>query len=275
MTAVRSLLFVALFYLWSVIVAVRLHAAPAGPPRAWTCSRCSALLGPGRHRLLPDLRHPGRGARPRAHPDRRGPGRPQAPVHAGRLRPVHLAAAPAAFVMKKELAWIPLFGWYAKQGGRRSSSTARRHSTAHAQADPRRDRRCRKTAARLVIFPEGTRTTPGAAADYKPGIAALYRELDVPVYPVATNAGVHWPPHGLMRKPGPIVFEYLEPIPPGLKRAEFMRLLEERIERSRTKLLTLYPVAPWRHHRSTMPSSFSMPCRGPASPRRCSTRSRR
>ena len=82
----------------------------------------------------------------------------------------------------------------------------------------------------VVIFPEGTRTEPGAPGDYKPGIAALYREIDVPVHPVATNSGVHWPAHGFLRKPGTIVFEYLEPIPPGLKRAEFMRILKDRIE---------------------------------------------
>ena len=80
---------------------------------------------------------------------------------------------------------------------------------------------------------------PGAAPDSKPGIAALYREIDVPVHPVATNAGVHWPKHGFLRKPGTIVFEYLEPIQPGLKRAEFMRTLQERLETASTALLTL------------------------------------
>jgi 1-acyl-sn-glycerol-3-phosphate acyltransferase len=59
------------------------------------------------------------------------------------------------------------------------------------------------------------------------------------VHPVATNAGVHWPAHGLRRRPGTIVYEYLEPIPPGLKRAEFMRLLQERIETASTALLPL------------------------------------
>jgi 1-acyl-sn-glycerol-3-phosphate acyltransferase len=56
---------------------------------------------------------------------------------------------------------------------------------------------------------------------------------------VATNAGVHWPAHGFLRRPGTIVFEYLEPIPPGLKRAEFMRVLEERIETRSAELLAL------------------------------------
>jgi 1-acyl-sn-glycerol-3-phosphate acyltransferase len=89
----------------------------------------------------------------------------------------------------------------------------------------------------LVIFPEGTRKAPGAPPDYKPGVAGLYRELEVPVHPVATNAGVHWPAHGFLRRPGVIVYEFLEPIPPGLKRAEFMRLLQERIETASDRLL--------------------------------------
>ena len=67
--------------------------------------------------------------------------------------------------------------------------------------------------------------------------AALYREIEVPVHPVATNSGAHWPAHGFVRTPGTIVFEYLEPIPPGLKRAEFMRLLRERIETASARLL--------------------------------------
>ena len=96
-----------------------------------------------------------------------------------------------------------------------------------------------KTGRQVVIFPEGTRKAPGDPPDYKPGIAALYRELNVPVYPVATNAGVHWPAHGFLRKPGTIVFEYLEPIPPGLKRAEFMRILEQRIETKSRELMAL------------------------------------
>jgi 1-acyl-sn-glycerol-3-phosphate acyltransferase len=91
----------------------------------------------------------------------------------------------------------------------------------------------------VVIFPEGTRQDIGASPDYKPGIAALYRELEVPVCPVATNAGAHWPAHGFIRRPGTIVYEYLAPIPPGLKRAEFMRTLEERIETASNALLSL------------------------------------
>jgi 1-acyl-sn-glycerol-3-phosphate acyltransferase len=135
----------------------------------------------------------------------------------------------SVFVMKKELTLIPWFGWYAAKAGcididRAGGATALRGMVREAKVMFAR-------GAQVAIFPEGTRQLPGAPPAYKPGIAALYRELDVPVYPVATNSGDHWPARGMIiRKPGTIVFEYLEPIPPGLKRAEFMRLLQERTE---------------------------------------------
>ena len=59
----------------------------------------------------------------------------------------------------------------------------------------------------------------------------------MPCVPVATNSGVHWPAHGFLRHPGTIVFEFLEPIPPGLKRAEFMTELETRLETASNALL--------------------------------------
>lgn len=140
------------------------------------------------------------------------------------------------FVFKKELLIIPIFGWIALKIGsivvdRQGQATALRDMVRRAQEQFRLGDR------QLVIFPEGTRKAPGAPPDYKPGVAGLYRELGVAVHPVATNAGVHWPAHGFLRRPGVIVYQYLEPIPPGLKRAEFMRVLEERIETASNRLL--------------------------------------
>jgi 1-acyl-sn-glycerol-3-phosphate acyltransferase len=89
----------------------------------------------------------------------------------------------------------------------------------------------------IFIFPEGTRGAPGVPGDYQPGVAFLYRELDLPCVPIALNSGVHWPAHGIIRKPGTIVFEFLEPIPPGLKRAVFMSELETRLETASNALL--------------------------------------
>jgi 1-acyl-sn-glycerol-3-phosphate acyltransferase len=132
------------------------------------------------------------------------------------------------FVMKKELMPLPFFGWFAWKTRMIPVDRA-----AHAKAlkDMVRNARDRLADQRqIMIFPEGTRTAPGAPPDYKPGVAAIYRDLDGPCWPVATNSGVHWPAHGVRRTPGVVVFEFLEPIPAGLKRAEFMKTLEERIE---------------------------------------------
>ena len=235
MIALRSILFVALFYVWSVIVAVGLSPFLLGP-RSWAMELMRVwargiiwLL-----RVVCDIKVEVRG-------------KEHMPKGAALVAPKHhcmfdvfaqFAYLPdACFVMKKELTWIPFFSWW---GMRAKMIVVDRagHSTALRKLI--RDSKERFAENRqLLIFPEGTRSVPGAPADYKPGIAALYREIDVPVHPVATNAGVHWPKHGFMRKPGTIVFEYLEPIAPGLTRAEFMRLLQDRIETASTKLLTL------------------------------------
>ena len=90
----------------------------------------------------------------------------------------------------------------------------------------------------VLIFPEGTRKKPGAAPDYKPGVAGLYGQIGVPCAPVALNSGLFWTgPGGFLKKPGTIIVEFLPLIPPGLKRAEFMSALETRIETATTKLV--------------------------------------
>jgi 1-acyl-sn-glycerol-3-phosphate acyltransferase len=232
-TALRSLLFVVLFYLWSGGVAILCTPLLLCPPRAilamfrmWSRGVIALLAICG---VRVEVR-----------------GRQFVPHGAGLVAAKHqcmfdvfgqFSVLPASsFVMKQELMRIPWFGWYAVRVGmivvdRAGHSTALRKLVREAKALFAQDRQ-------VVIFPEGTRTPPGAAGEYKPGIAALYRELGVPVHPVATNAGVHWPAHGFLRRPGVIVFEYLEPIPPGLKRAEFMRLLESRIEEASRRLLS-------------------------------------
>ncbi|HTC84587.1 MAG TPA: hypothetical protein VK683_09535, partial [Rhizomicrobium sp.] len=88
----------------------------------------------------------------------------------------------------------------------------------------------------ILIFPEGTRKKPGAAPDYKPGVAGLYGMLEVACVPVALNSGVYWT--GFLKRPGTIVLEFLEPIPPGLKRDAFMAELQSRIETATDALLS-------------------------------------
>jgi 1-acyl-sn-glycerol-3-phosphate acyltransferase len=136
--------------------------------------------------------------------------------------------ADPCIVLKKELMWIPIFGWFAAKVemiviDRSSGAKAVRRltgATARALAEGRQ----------VFIFPEGTRRAPGAPPAYKPGIAALYREMNLPCTPMATNAGLVWPASGLAKYPGTAVYELLPPIPAGLKRGAFMAALEAAIE---------------------------------------------
>ena len=141
----------------------------------------------------------------------------------------------SCFVMRKELLRIPFFGWYARKV--RMIVIDREGRVKALQGLVREGRERLSEARQLVIFPEGHRGAPGEAGHYQPGVAALYRELDMPVHMVATNSSVHWPTLGHLRPPGVIVFEYLEPLPAGLKRADFMRQLEDRIEGASNALL--------------------------------------
>ena len=141
----------------------------------------------------------------------------------------------ALFVMKRELVRIPVFGWHNVKAG---SIVIDRSGQAKTMRKMLADARERfKEPRQLLIFPEGTRRKPGAEPDYKPGIAGLYRELGVPCIPVATNTGVHLNTAGLPTSRGVVVFEVLESIPPGLKRVDFMRTLQERIEGASQALL--------------------------------------
>ena len=142
----------------------------------------------------------------------------------------------ALFVMKRELLRIPLFGWHNLKHGtivvdRAGAANAMRKLIADARGRFQQPRQ-------LLIFPEGTRRAPGAPPAYKPGVAGMYRDLEVPCVPIATNTGVHISAQGVATSPGTVVYEILEPIPAGLKRADFMRLLEERIETASSALLT-------------------------------------
>ena len=157
--------------------------------------------------------------------------------HQGMLDIVALLAVlpDACFVMKKELMPLPFFGWVAWKTGMIAVDRA---GHARALKDMTRQARARLSQGRqIVIFPEGTRNDPGVPGDYKPGVAAIYRDLEGPCWPVATNSGLHWPAHGFRRRPGVAVFEFLEPIPAGMKRGAMMALLESRIETASLALL--------------------------------------
>ncbi|HEY1632501.1 MAG TPA: lysophospholipid acyltransferase family protein [Rhizomicrobium sp.] len=149
---------------------------------------------------------------------------------------LYLALYRPAAVLKRELLRIPFYGWYVAKAG---IIAIDRSGHASALRKMAADGRAAFAAGRSVlIFPEGHRQLPGATPDYKPGVAGLYSQLNSPCVPVALNSGLFWTgPLGFFKKPGTMVLEFLEPIPPGLKRQEFMATLESRIETATARLV--------------------------------------
>ena len=140
-----------------------------------------------------------------------------------------------AYVLKRELLFIPLIGWFLSRSGMVAidrSKGARAMSLMNAAAAD-----AITQGRQLIVFPEGTRTAPGAAPAYKQGLSHLYAALSVPCLPVALNTGLYWPRRSFVRRPGTTVIEFLPPIPPGLARADFLDLVQDRIETASGALL--------------------------------------
>jgi 1-acyl-sn-glycerol-3-phosphate acyltransferase len=139
------------------------------------------------------------------------------------------------FILKRELQWIPVFGWLTIKGrmvpvDRRKAARALTDMTERARVELADGRQ-------LIIFPEGTRRPAGAEPRYKYGVALLYVAEGVPCLPIALNSGLFWPRRSLRRKPGTVVIEILDPIAPGLGRDEFLVLLQDRIETATARLI--------------------------------------
>jgi 1-acyl-sn-glycerol-3-phosphate acyltransferase len=140
-----------------------------------------------------------------------------------------------AYVYKRELLWIPVFGWYLWKSGMVSVD---RHARGGAMAGMIESARGELARGRqIIIFPEGTRTAPGAPPAYKHGIMNLYAATGVSCVPVALNSGLFWPRRKFMRRPGTIVLEVLDPILPGLEREEFAARLQKDIETASARLI--------------------------------------
>src|SRR5207302_9645484 len=101
----------------------------------------------------------------------------------------------------------------------------------------RRARKAVRGGCQLVIFPEGTRRAPGAPPDYKTGFAQIYSTCGVQCLPIALNSGLFWPRRTFMRYPGTLVVEFLDPLPPGLPRDQFLTRAREAIEDATNRLV--------------------------------------
>jgi 1-acyl-sn-glycerol-3-phosphate acyltransferase len=148
---------------------------------------------------------------------------------------IYSAVPRGKFIMKRELLWAPFLGQYAlrigcvpvDRGKRGAAILKMKEDVAKGAAGP----------GQLIIYPQGTRVAPGVHKPYKVGTGLLYDQLRQPCVPVATNVGVFWPRHGILRKPGLAVVEFLPPIQPGLPVPEFMRRIESEVETASNRLM--------------------------------------
>jgi 1-acyl-sn-glycerol-3-phosphate acyltransferase len=140
-----------------------------------------------------------------------------------------------AFVLKRELLWMPISGWYMWRLDMIPINRSKGHTALKAML--KKARKALHARKPLIIYPEGTRTVPGAAPRYLPGVATLYGQLMVPVVPIALNSGSYWGRNAFIKKPGTIVIEFLPTIPPGLPPRDLQGRLQETIEAASAKLL--------------------------------------
>jgi 1-acyl-sn-glycerol-3-phosphate acyltransferase len=139
------------------------------------------------------------------------------------------------YILKRELTLIPFFGWYLIKAGmisvdRRAGGRALLKMVRQAVDEVRHGRQ-------LIIFPEGTRRPVDAPPAYKPGVAQLYASSRVSCVPVALNSGLFWPRRTFMRYPGTLVVEFLDLLPPGLPRDEFLAQISVTIEEATLRLI--------------------------------------
>lgn len=148
---------------------------------------------------------------------------------------LHLLVRDPAIILKRELMWIPIWGWYASKA--RMIPVDRGAGGAAIRSLIRNSRPVRDEGRPIVIFPQGTRVAPGDYRPYRVGVGVLYESLDIPIVPMALNAGLYWPRRSFLKRPGTVIVEFLPAIPPGRPRAEVMRDLEEALESASDRLV--------------------------------------
>jgi 1-acyl-sn-glycerol-3-phosphate acyltransferase len=141
------------------------------------------------------------------------------------------------FILKQELTWIPLFGWFALKArmlpvDRRGGASVLKQLNEKAREEVRAD-----DGRQILFFPEGTRRPAGAPPQYRHGVVHVYERLGVPCLPVALNSGLFWPRRSLQHRRGTVIVEILPPLPPDMPRDEFAAALQARIEEASDRLL--------------------------------------
>lgn len=229
---IRSLIFNIAFWLWIGIVGIGgLPICIVYPPFTFSVARTWARGSLWLLHMLCGITHEVRG-------------REHIPARAAIIASKHQSAWDTivfwtlikrpAYVLKRELIFLPVFGWYLLL--LRNIYINRKTGTAAMKRMLREAELRAKEERTLIIFPEGTRTLPDATVLYQPGTAALYQHLKLPVVPVALNSGRLWQKNAFIKKPGVITIEFMENITPGMKNRDFMTKLQNIIEEKCQKL---------------------------------------
>jgi len=140
-----------------------------------------------------------------------------------------------AFVTGDHLEKFPLLGTVLKKlgaivvnncGGREARDSLKESgATAHAEG------------RKILIYPEGNLAKTGEKFRYRSGVWHMYRDFDMPVVPLASNLGLFWPQEAFEKHPGTATLEFLDPIPTGLDKAEFLERLEAVVEARTAELI--------------------------------------
>ena len=132
------------------------------------------------------------------------------------------------FILKKELLSIPVFGWYLKKIG---SISIKRNKVTKDNLSFFDDisKIVNDTDRPLIIFPQGTRVLPQERPTFKKGVSKIYEELKIACQPVAINSGYVWPKRGKKHPNINITISILKPIPAGLSKQDFTKILENNI----------------------------------------------
>ena len=150
-----------------------------------------------------------------------------------------------AFVTGDHLEKFPLLGTVLRKlgaivvnncGGREARESLKQSgATAHAEG------------RRILIYPEGNLAKVGEKFRYRSGVWHMYRDFNMPVVPLASNLGLFWPQDGYQKHPGTATLQFLDPIPTGLGKEEFLTRLEALVESKTAELIaeaTGQPVTP-------------------------------
>ena len=132
------------------------------------------------------------------------------------------------FILKKELLLIPIFGWYLKKIG---SISIKRNKITKDNLGFFDDisKMINNSKRPLIIFPQGTRVLPDERPPFKKGASRIYEELKISCQPIAINSGFVWPKLGKKNSNRTITISILKPIPAGLLKEDFIKILENNI----------------------------------------------